>query len=157
MDQVAETLHEIEPVEAAPTPSPRPAGFWRRGGALILDYVFLVILFGVASGAAALLWGDAGRAARVLNAAMTAFQWFLPLLYSVLFHWLWGQTMGKMLVGARVVTLEGGPLSFRRAMGRTLAWILAALPVGAGLAVAALRRDRRGLHDLLAGTRVERV
>jgi uncharacterized RDD family membrane protein YckC len=147
MDQVAETLHEIEPVEAAPTPSPRPAGFWRRGGALILDYVFLVILFGVASGAAALLWGDAGRAARVLNAAMTAF----------LFHWLWGQTMGKMLVGARVVTLEGGPLSFRRAMGRTLAWILAALPVGAGLAVAALRRDRRGLHDLLAGTRVERV
>jgi uncharacterized RDD family membrane protein YckC len=157
MDQVAEALHEIEPVEPPPAPSLRPAGFWRRAGALILDYVFLVILFGVASGAAAILWGEAGRTSRVLHVAMTAFQWFLPLLYSVLFHWLWGQTMGKMLVGARVVTLEGRALSFGRALGRTVAWVLAALPVGAGLAVAALRRDRRGLHDLLAGTRVERV
>ena len=81
----------------------------------------------------------------------------LPPVYVVLFHWLWGQTMGKMVVGARAVSVDGGPLSLRRAVGRARAWLLAVLPLGAGLLVAGLRRDRRGLHDLLAGTRVERV
>jgi uncharacterized RDD family membrane protein YckC len=60
------------------------------------------------------------------------------------------------VVGARVVGPDGGSLSLGRALGRTLAWLLAALPLGAGFLLAALP-DKRGLHDRLAGTRVERV
>src|SRR4030095_785378 len=54
-DSMNETLAsspEIELVYAAPAP-PRPAGFWRRGVALLLDYVFLVLMMGVARGGAA--------------------------------------------------------------------------------------------------------
>jgi uncharacterized RDD family membrane protein YckC len=156
MNQALDSSPEIELVYAPPPP-PRPAGFWRRGVALLLDYVFLVLMIGVAGGLVTALWGESGRNPRVVNAAVTAFRWFLPPLYAVLFHWLWGQTMGKIVVGARVVTLDGGALSLPRAIGRTLTWVVAVLPLGLGLALAAVRRDRRGLHDLLAGTRVERV
>ncbi len=154
MDPLVEPLPEAPPAE---TPPPRPAGFWLRAAALLLDYVFLMLVLGLAHAASSVIWGEAGRSSRVLNAASTAFRWMLPPLYAVLFHWLWGQTMGKMVVGARAVSSDGGPLSLRRAVGRALAWLLAAVPLGAGLLVAGLRRDRRGLHDLLAGTRVERV
>ena len=156
MSETLDSSPEIELVYAAPAP-PRPAGFWRRGVALLLDYIFITVMVALAGGLVTALWGESGRSARVVNAALTAFRWFLPPLYAVLFHWLGGQTMGKIVVGARVVALDGGGLSLSRAIGRALAWVLAALPVGLGLAVAAARRDRRGLHDLLAGTRVERV
>jgi uncharacterized RDD family membrane protein YckC len=153
MDELVGTSPEIELVHPAP---PRRAGFWLRALALCLDYFFVLLVLGVAAFLVRVGWGDAARTSRVIGAALRAFAWFLPLLYATLFHWLWGQTMGKMLVGVRVVAVDGGPLSFRRALGRTLAWVLAALPMGAGLALAALP-DKRGLHDRLAGTRVERV
>ena len=79
----------------------------------------------------------------------------LPLL--VLGHGTAGQTLGKRLLGARVVDESGEPIGYLRALGRCLATIVAALPFGLGLAAAWLRRDRRGLHDLLAGTRVIRA
>jgi uncharacterized RDD family membrane protein YckC len=156
MDEAVDVSPEIELVYAPPAPA-RPAGFWRRGLALLIDYVFLLIVFGIAGAAVSLLWGEAGRSARLVNAALTAFRWLLPPIYAVLFHWLWGQTMGKIVVGARVVTVAGSPLSLPRAAGRMLAWIVATLPLGLGLALAVVRRDKRALHDLLAGTRVERV
>ena len=154
MDPLTEPLPNSPPLEIEP---PRPAGFWRRALALLLDYVFLMLVIGLAHAASSIIWGEAGRSSRVLGAATTAFRWMLPPLYAVLFHWLWGQTMGKMVVGARVVSADGGTLSLSRAAGRALAWLLAALPLGAGFLVAGLRRDRRGLHDLLARTRVERA
>jgi uncharacterized RDD family membrane protein YckC len=158
MNESVETVPSLEwPPSAPPPPHPRPAGFWRRGGALVLDYIFLALVVAAAEVATSLLWGEPGRTSRVLNAASTAFRWMLPPLYTVLFHWLWGQTMGKMVVGARVVAVGGGPLSLERAFGRAVAWLVSALPFGAGFVVAAVRRDRRALHDLLAGTRVERV
>ena len=153
MEQSVWTSPEIGLVQAAP---PLRAGFWRRTVALLLDYVFLVVVLGIAAVLVRFAWGDTAPASRVVDAALRAFGWFFPLIYATLFHWLWGQTMGKMLVGARVVTVDGAPLSFARALGRTFAWVLAALPLGAGLLVAALP-DKRGLHDRLAGTRVERV
>ena len=103
------------------------------------------------------IWGDATVRTRVFRAAWIAFSFAFPVLYTVLFHWLWGQTMGKMVVGARAVALDGGPLSRRRAVLRALGWALSVLTFGLGFLVAALRRDKRGLADLVAGTRVERV
>ena len=137
--------------------APRPAGFWRRAIAVGLDYLFIVVFLAVAEGASRLLWGDATLRLRVFRAAWVAFSGAFPALYSVLFHWLWGQTMGKMMIGARVVALDGGPLSGHRAALRALGWALSALTFGLGFLVAAIRRDKRGLADLVAGTRVERV
>ncbi|MBM3769812.1 MAG: RDD family protein [Acidimicrobiia bacterium] len=69
-----------------------------------------------------------------------------------------GQTIGKMVMGARVVASEPGQvLDLSRALQRTLVWAVMALPLGLGLLSALLTPDRRGFHDRIAGTRVVRA
>jgi uncharacterized RDD family membrane protein YckC len=69
-----------------------------------------------------------------------------------------GQTLGKMAAGVRVVP-EGsdGPLDLGRAFLRTMMWGVLAIPAGLGFLPALFSRDRRGLHDRFAGTRVVRA
>ena len=80
----------------------------------------------------------------------------VPAAYIVLMHGTTGRTLGKMLVGARVVGVTGEPIGYPRALARYLAWFLSALPLLLGFVLAATRPDRRALHDLIAGTRVVR-
>jgi uncharacterized RDD family membrane protein YckC len=68
-----------------------------------------------------------------------------------------GQTLGKMLAGIKVVSAEpSSSLDLGRAFVRELVWIVLAVPVGLGL-LTVLSRDRRGVHDRFAGTRVVRA
>jgi uncharacterized RDD family membrane protein YckC len=68
-----------------------------------------------------------------------------------------GQTLGKMTAGIRVVSVDArSTLDVGRAFVRTAMWLLLAIPGGLGLLTAVFSRDRRGLHDRLAGTRVVR-
>ena len=69
-----------------------------------------------------------------------------------------GQTIGKMVAGIRVVQSDSAAsLDLGRAFLRTLVWGVLALPAGLGFLTALFSRDRRGLHDRLAGTRVVRT
>jgi uncharacterized RDD family membrane protein YckC len=69
-----------------------------------------------------------------------------------------GQTLGKMAAGIRVVAAESeATLDLGRAFLRTLMWVLLAAPGGLGFISAIVSRDRRGLHDRFAGTRVVRA
>jgi uncharacterized RDD family membrane protein YckC len=69
-----------------------------------------------------------------------------------------GQTLGKMAAGIRVVPAGSDrPLDLGRAFLRTLMWGLLAVPAGLGFLPALFSRDRRGLHDRFAGTRVVRA
>ena len=67
-----------------------------------------------------------------------------------------GRTPGKRLLGLRAEGARGERLSILHAAARNGTKLLAAVPLGLGLAWSAVRRDRRGWHDLLAGTRVAR-
>ena len=68
-----------------------------------------------------------------------------------------GQTLGKMMAGIRVVSAEPqSPLDLGRAFVRELIWLALAVPAGLGL-LTVLSRDRRGVHDRFAGTRVVRA
>jgi uncharacterized RDD family membrane protein YckC len=75
----------------------------------------------------------------------------------VLLHWLRGQTIGKMAVSVRVISLEGGPLSFGQAVLRYFGTWISACLLGLGYLLAGVRADKRALHDLIASTRVEHV
>jgi uncharacterized RDD family membrane protein YckC len=58
-----------------------------------------------------------------------------------------------MAIGAKITLLDGSPISYNRAL---LRWLAARLSdvLFLGYILIALRRDKRGLHDLLAGTKV---
>jgi len=69
-----------------------------------------------------------------------------------------GQTLGKMVAGIRVVPADTeAPLDLGRAFLRTFMWVVLAVPAGLGFVTAIVARDRRGLHDRFAGTRVVRA
>ena len=64
-----------------------------------------------------------------------------------------GRTLGMAVVGLRV-RADGSDLDTRRAVVRVLAFPLSFLLFGLGFLLILLKRDRRALHDLVAGTAV---
>jgi uncharacterized RDD family membrane protein YckC len=69
-----------------------------------------------------------------------------------------GQTLGKMVMGIRVVSSHpDASIDLGHSMVRTIVWVLLAVPAGLGFVTTLFSRDRRGLHDRCAGTRVVRA
>ena len=65
-----------------------------------------------------------------------------------------GKTFGMALLGVRVISADGAAATARQAVIRTLAFPLSFLLLGLGFLGIVLQRDRRALHDLIAGTAV---
>jgi uncharacterized RDD family membrane protein YckC len=65
-----------------------------------------------------------------------------------------GKTIGMALFGLQVVSADGGPLTVRQAVVRTLVFPLSSALAGLGLLGILVQRERRGLHDLIARTAV---
>jgi uncharacterized RDD family membrane protein YckC len=63
-----------------------------------------------------------------------------------------GKTFGMALLGVRVVRSDGADVGARRAAVRTLALPLSFLIFGLGFVGILLGRQRRALHDVIAGT-----
>jgi uncharacterized RDD family membrane protein YckC len=61
-----------------------------------------------------------------------------------------------MAVGLYVTDDYGRRISFTRATGRFFAKFLSAILLGIGFLMVAFTDRRRGLHDMLAGTLVQR-
>lgn len=130
-----------------------PAGFWVRLVAFIIDSIFLNIVYMI------IYWTFGEDITRVLNAeppyvladlAVIIF----ALIYAPLLISLWSTTVGKQPFEMYVVKVDGGRCSFWRAFGRELAKILSYLLLFIGILMIAFRSDKRGLHDLIAGTAV---
>jgi uncharacterized RDD family membrane protein YckC len=63
-----------------------------------------------------------------------------------------GRTIGKAIVGTRVVRADGSDLGVGQAVVRVLAIALSFALLCLGFVLILVRRDRRALHDLIAGT-----
>ncbi len=63
-----------------------------------------------------------------------------------------GRTIGKALMGTRVVRSDGSDLRAGRAALRVLMMPLSFALLGIGLLLILIRKDRRALHDLIADT-----
>ena len=92
-----------------------------------------------------------------LRGVLVACTALFAVLYVVTLVALDGQTLGKLIVRVRVVDADGAPPAFGASVLRFIGYFISLLPFGFGFVVAGLRTDRRALHDLLAGTRVERL
>lgn len=72
--------------------------------------------------------------------------------YFIFFWTLAGQTPGKTLMGLRIVTMDGHPLSFGRSVRRFLGYILSIFAMWIGFLWILLDNRRQGWHDKIAGT-----
>ena len=135
----------------------RPAGFWIRAVALAIDVVVFVLVQMALARLARALWGPAPGGGTPAAAAVTMFTLLFTAAYATTLHTLAGQTIGKSLVGVRVVASDGARMTVGPALLRYLACYISAATFGFGFLVAGLRRDKRALHDLIAGSRVERL
>ena len=146
----------LAPAPASVSATTRPAGFWIRVVAALIDLFVLALAQGFLYGTGWILWGGLG-AGMALSGATHLFSSLIGAGYTIVFHWMWGQTLGKMALQIRVVGMDGGPLSFGQSVGRYFATFLSAFILGIGFIMAGVRPDKRALHDLLAGTRVEHL
>ena len=110
------------------------ASFGRRLGAFCLDAVLsnLVALF-------LLHWLDRGSAV-----------YLVFTVEKLLGTWLIGQSMGQRILGVRVTPVDGRPMTFLRALARTVLMLLL-------IPVFFVGADGRGLHDRVARTAVLRL
>ncbi len=135
----------------------RPAGFWVRVVAAVIDFaVFGIVKLSLGIMASRMFHTDLEGALGVRGVVVACTMLFAAL-YVIALHALEGQTVGKLLMGVRVVGLDGEPPPLGTSILRFFAYGAALVPFGLGFVMAGLRSDKRGLHDLLAGTRVERL
>jgi uncharacterized RDD family membrane protein YckC len=79
---------------------------------------------------------------------------FVPLVYFSAAVAITGRTLGKGVMGIRVLGLDGRPLPPARSLLRTVAYVVSLLPLFAGFLWVLVDRDRRGWHDHIARSRV---
>jgi uncharacterized RDD family membrane protein YckC len=133
----------------------RPAGFWIRAVAFAIDAVVCMVVQMSFTALGRLMLGSGEDVAT----GPTAF--FFTVIFAGAYwttlHMVAGQTLGKSIVGVRVVGTDGALLTFGPAFLRYLASGLSLAVFGFGFLMAGLRRDKRALHDLIASSRVERL
>jgi uncharacterized RDD family membrane protein YckC len=111
-------------------------------------------------GAAALTWFLGTLLGVTLGTGQRAGPWWAVafggwlLVYWTVSTALVGRTPAMLVAGLRIVARDGTPLRSRQALLRTLCLPLSLLAFGAGAAWMVVDRERRGLHDLLAGSTV---
>jgi uncharacterized RDD family membrane protein YckC len=79
---------------------------------------------------------------------------FLHIFYFTLFHAVSGQTIGKMIMGIRVVTRDDKSLSPAVAFLRWTGYILSFVPLASGFLWSAVDKEHCAWHDRLAQTKV---
>lgn len=134
-----------QPVADAPSWTPAAGGFWLRGGAYIIDSLIVSIVGTLAFFLAPAPIQTAGR---ILTAV--AYFTFVPVLWN-------GQTLGKSAAGLAIVREDGQPLSHLTTVLRYIGYLLSLLPLGLGFLAAAFTKNKRALHDYVAGTRVLQI
>lgn len=120
-----------------PTVAPEVAGWGRRIAALFVDW-FVALLTVAAITQTQLFAPDSGS----VWYPLVAFWVEVSVLTGLL-----GYSFGKRLVGLEVVGVDGLPIGLLKGLVRTLLVCLLVPPL-------VVNQDRRGLHDLAAGSTV---
>jgi uncharacterized RDD family membrane protein YckC len=97
------------------------------------------------------LVGPLGKTPTTQLLALVGASWTTAIFGYQLFGNLNGGTLGKRLLGLRVVARDGGPLSFSRSLVRALVWVIGSTVGSFGFLVALLNRENRTLHDYASG------
>jgi uncharacterized RDD family membrane protein YckC len=152
------------------------AGFWLRLVAVFIDGLIvgipMAILGGLAVGVAGfgyatmhpygtfgMMDNDGGINASfaILEGALMVFGLFVKWLYFALQESSSAQaTLGKRVMGLKVMNLEGQRIGFGQASGRFFGKIISGLILYIGFMMAGFTERKQALHDMMAGTLVVR-
>lgn len=125
------------------------AGFWRRFVASIVDSILLTTIYNLLSW---LVWPESWKGNQIfLFATTTIFNW---LYYSILESSAKQGTLGKVVLGLKVVDYNNQRISFARATGRCFSKFISAIILMIGFIMVAFTAKKQGLHDMIAGTLV---
>lgn len=133
-------------------------GFWIRVGAYFIDLVVLIIPVLLVS----FLFRSVTPAAdemeqaivELMDSILSLIIWWV--YFAVLHSSQWQASVGKKVVGLKVVDEKGNRISFGRATGRYFAEFLSALILCIGYMMVGWTKKKQGLHDMIAGTYVIR-
>jgi len=135
------------------------ARFGTRFAAYLLDVILLYafnmamdLIVGLGARQAA---GTAPAELIPLQLFMVAFQLVVAVCYEGLMVGKYGGTLGKLALKIKVVTADGGRVSYARAFGRYFAKMLSSFTCAIGFIIAAFDNpQKRALHDYICSTRV---
>ena len=123
---------ESVPVAQSIAHSGAPAGFWRRLGASLIDYIIICVFWAVIE---AFISGSNASWHNVDNAVMLV-ELVVAWLYSALMESSSTQaTLGKLACGLAVTDLSGQRINFGKASGRYFAHFIPAIFLGLGFFV----------------------
>jgi len=139
------------------------AGFWIRFVAKFIDGLIGWVASTLIMLSAGLsMWGTPEPSAIMSGSFWTRYiiaqllGWAFAISYATFFVGKFGATPGKMALGLKIVTPEGGSVSYMRAFGRYFAEMISAMLLLIGYIMAAFDDEKRALHDRICGTRVIR-
>jgi len=180
----APTEIQPPPPARAPAPRPQPAraaapsrtgpvpedemvyaGFWRRVVALFADSIIVSIITTPVIGILSAIALPMVIGTDPTQASPTKMFIVFGLIYGLSFAMIAGYfvllersasgaTLGKRLLGIRVVDKNGERITFLRSVGRFFARALSSLPGNLGYLLAAFTGRKQALHDFVAGTLV---
>jgi uncharacterized RDD family membrane protein YckC len=130
------------------------AGFWIRAGAKILDGIILTVINAILQ---FIIFSLAGKNQGALLAAVVLtnlLNMAINIGYVTFFLGKFGATPGKMACKLKVVTPEGGDITYMRAFGRFWGEMLSGIILGIGFLMVAFDEEKRALHDRICNTRV---
>ncbi len=131
------------------------AGFWLRVAAYLIDAVILFIPLVILSfGIEALLGQDNPMSILGEFVADIALWW---AYYSILESSSLQGTLGKKVLGLKVVNYQGERISFGRATGRFFAQFISSIILFVGYIMVAFTQKKQGLHDIMAQCLVVRA
>ncbi len=145
-------------------PAAARLGFQGHFAGLASRFTAYVVDIGVATGVFTLAVAGTAFVAGILISHPVSWNRTNIVVVVLYFAWLFlyfayswgasGKTLGMACLGVKVVSAEGADTTARQAVVRTLAFPLSFLCFGLGFLGIVLQRDRRALHDLIAGTAV---
>lgn len=135
-----------------------PAGFWARFAAVVIDgLVVTVISLPISLGMGMLQ--DKAHPSIKLMIVSNLVSMIISGCYFGYFYSKKGASPGKSVMGLRLVDYQTGTnVSFTTGFLReSVGKIVSFLTLGIGFLMAAVRADKRALHDLITDTQVVRV
>ncbi len=134
------------------------AGAATRLGAYVLDAFLSVAVYGLLLALVVLVWELVTRD-ELSAPAENTIPYLVGLVAWLFVYWwastaLWGKTVGKAVIGVRIVRRDGSDLDPLHALWRVLAFPLSFLVFGLGFVGIVVGREHRALHDVIADTAV---